>query len=71
MNEAEVLDALLVPSNQEEFLPEIADARLREIVIGELMGREVLPGLRASPAGSDLGHNVQWTFGDCGRSAVG
>ena len=60
----ETLDTLLVPSNQEEYLPEIEDFKLRSALIEELMLEEVLPGLRAGPAGTYGGYNVHWTFGD-------
>ena len=45
----ETLDTLLVPSNQEEYLPEIEDFALRSALIEELMLEEVLPGLRGRP----------------------
>ena len=60
----ETLDTLLVPSNQEEYLPEIEDFELRSGVIEELMHAEVLPVLRSGPAGTYGGYNVHWTFGD-------
>ena len=60
----ETLDTLLVPSNQEEYLPEIEDFKLRSALIEELMLEEVLPALRAGPAGTYGGYNVHWTFGD-------
>ena len=60
----ETLDTLLVPSNQGEYLPEIEDFALRSALIEELMLDEVLPGLRAGPAGTYGGYNVHWTFGD-------
>ena len=60
----ETLDTLLVPSNQEEYLPEIEDFDLRSALIEELMLAEVLPGLRGGPAGTYGGYNVHWTFGD-------
>jgi len=60
----ETIDTLLVPSNQEEFLPEIEDAETRAGIVEELMRTVVLPALHAGPAGSALGYNVHWTFGD-------
>ena len=60
----ETLYTLLVPSNQEEYLPEIEDFALRSALIEELMLEEVLPDLRAGPAGTYGGYNVHWTFGD-------
>jgi SAM-dependent methyltransferase len=65
--EREVLDGLLIPSNQAEQLAEIEDRTLREDVIGELMLGEVLPALGAGPAGTGLGLNLQWTFGRASR----
>ncbi|MEA2219925.1 MAG: hypothetical protein QOJ35_2551 [Solirubrobacteraceae bacterium] len=61
---SETLDTLLVPSNQEEYLPEIEDETLRSALIRELMRDEVLPALRAGPASTGGGYNVHWTFGD-------
>jgi SAM-dependent methyltransferase len=60
----ETVDTLLVPSNQEEFLPEIVDPATRAGIVEELMRTVVLPALHAGPAGSALGYNVHWTFGD-------
>jgi len=64
----ETLDTLLVPSNQGEYLPEIEVAEIREAVIEELLNGDVLPVLHASPAGTALGYNVHWTFGDFRRA---
>lgn len=61
----DVLQTLLVPSNQAELLPEITDRDLREEVIRELMLGEVLPALQDGAAGTALGLNVQWTLGSC------
>jgi SAM-dependent methyltransferase len=63
----DTLDTLLVPSNQEEYLPEIEDFTLRCAVIEALMLDEVLPQLRAGPAATPLGLNIHWTFGDFRR----
>ena len=60
----ETIDTLLVPSNQEEYLPEIGDAQLRSGIVEELMRTIVLPAMHAGPAGTALGYNVHWTFGD-------
>lgn len=60
----ETLDTLLVPSNQEEYLPEIEDFDLRSALIEELMLDEVIPVLHNGPAGTYGGYNVHWTFGD-------
>ena len=65
----ETLDTLLVPSNQGEYLPEIEVPEIREAVIAELLDGDVLPALHASPAGTALGYNVHWTFGDFRRLA--
>lgn len=51
IDEAEVLDTLRVPSNQEEFLPELADPVIRWSLIEELMHAEIIPELRTGPAG--------------------
>jgi hypothetical protein len=63
----ETLDTLLVPSNQGEYLPEIEDTTIREALIEELLTGDVLPVLHAGPAGTALGYNVHWTFGDFRR----
>ena len=63
MLDEEVLEAIFVPSNQGEFISEIADRERRERTILELMEREVLPEMRAGPAGTALGLNIQWTLG--------
>jgi hypothetical protein len=63
----ETLDTLLVPSNQGEYLPEIEVQEIREAVIEEVLTGDVLPVLHASPAGTALGYNVHWTFGDFRR----
>jgi SAM-dependent methyltransferase len=59
----DIVDALLVPSNQAEFLPEIADRPLREDAIRHLMLREILPAMEQRPAGTGMGLNVHWTLG--------
>lgn len=64
----EVVRGLLVPSNQAEYLPEIADRPLREAAIRELMLGDVLPSLQAGPAGTALGLNLHWTLGRFSRS---
>lgn len=61
--EQDVVDTLLVPSNQAEFLSEIDDRQLREAVIRELMVGEVLPAMREQPGGTAVGLNVQWSLG--------
>jgi hypothetical protein len=60
---ADLLDTLLVPSNQSEYLSEIADRQLREQAIEELMLGDVLPRMRDQPAGTAVGLNIQWTLG--------
>ncbi len=56
-------DALLVPSNQEEFLSEVGDRKAREEIALRLLADEVLPELEQSAAGTGLGLNVHWTLG--------
>jgi SAM-dependent methyltransferase len=63
MLDEDVVRGLLVPSNQAEFMPEIADPELRERVIRELMTDHVLPELRGGPAGTGFGLNFHWTLG--------
>jgi SAM-dependent methyltransferase len=63
----EVVQGLLVPSNQAEYLPEIADRPLRERAIRELMRNDVLPAMQAGPAGTALGLNLHWTLGRFSR----
>jgi len=60
----ETLDTLLVPSNQEEYLPEIDDFALRSAVVEDLLRDEVLPDLRAGPVATPDGLKIHWTFGD-------
>lgn len=64
ITDQEVVDGLLVPSNQREYLPEVEDAWLRSALVEELMGTVVLPELRAGPAATALGLNLHWTSGD-------
>ena len=59
----EIVRGMLVPSNQAEYMPEIADRALREEVIRELMLSDVLPSLQSGPAGTALGLNYRWTLG--------
>lgn len=63
----DVVRGLLVPSNQAEYLPEIAERDLREAVIRELMLDQILPAMRAGPAGTALGLNLHWTLGAFSR----
>ena len=63
MLDAEILDGLLVPSNQAEYLPEIEDRAMRERVVRELMSSEVIPAMQEGPAGTALGLNLHWTLG--------
>jgi hypothetical protein len=67
----DIVDALLVPSNQAEFLPEIADRPLRENAIRHLLLREILPAMEQSAAGTGMGLNVHWTLGSFGKSPDG
>jgi len=68
MLKRDILDTLLVPSNQAEYLSEIRDRSLREDVINELMLGEVLPEMQEQQAGTATGLNVQWTLGACPRA---
>lgn len=61
--EEDILAALLVPSNQAEYLAEIRDRRLREGVIREMMSEHVLPEMEERGARGALGLNVQWSLG--------
>ena len=70
MTSEEIVDALSVPSNQAEFLPELADPELRAAVIRELM-RDVLSEMRAGPAGTSVGLNLHWVLGSHRRRAGG
>jgi SAM-dependent methyltransferase len=63
----DIVAGLLVPSNQAEFMPEIADRADREAVIRELMSAEVIPELRAGPAATGLGLDFHWVLGDYSR----
>jgi len=63
MLDEEILEALLVPSNQREYLPELEDPVRRGQVIRELMLSEVLPAMHERPASTALGLNLQWTLG--------
>ena len=65
----DIVDTLLVPSNQAEYLPEVPDRALRESVIEALMLEQVIPELQEQPAGTSLGLNVQWTLGDVTKEA--
>jgi hypothetical protein len=65
MLSGEIVDGLLVPSNQAEYLPEIVERGVREDVIRELMTREVIPMLQEGFAGTALGVNLHWTLGSC------
>ncbi|MGA5304046.1 hypothetical protein ACPCHT_29270 [Nucisporomicrobium flavum] len=62
----EILATLLVPSNAGEYLPEIADPRLRADLIEALVAR-VLPRLRGGPGGTASGLSIRWTFGSYAR----
>jgi SAM-dependent methyltransferase len=59
----EIVDGLLVPSNQAEYLPEIGWREVREAVIREVMTGEVIPAMQEGPAGTALGLNLHWTLG--------
>ena len=55
----DIIDTLLVPSNQGEYLSEIEDRALRQQVIRELMLDTVIPEMQRQPAGTAEGLNVQ------------
>jgi SAM-dependent methyltransferase len=59
----EVIDTLLVPSNQ-RYLGEIPDRQVREEIIRGLMTHDVIPALRLSEAATLLGYSVHWTYGE-------
>ncbi len=65
----DIVAGLLVPSNQAEFMPEIAARADRETVIRELMTTEVIPQLRAGPAATGLGLDFHWVLGDSTKKA--
>lgn len=64
MTGRETLDAICVPSNHREFLPEIPHDELRTAFVTELMTTQILPALHNGPAGTGLGHSVHWTWGE-------
>lgn len=66
----DVLRALLVPSNQAEYLAEIRDRSLREEVIRELLLKEILPGMAERGARTARGLNVQWSLGSFVRQSA-
>lgn len=65
----DIVQGLLVPSNQAEFLPEIEDREQREETIRRLMLEEVLPEMREGPAATGLGLSFHWTLGAHARRA--
>ncbi len=65
----ENLATALVPSNQAEYLAEIADRAIRERVIRHIMSEYVFPELSRGPAGTGLGYNIEWKFGVFQRPA--
>jgi hypothetical protein len=65
----DIVDAILVPSNQAEYLPEIADSTLRRRIIRDLLIGDVLRALQESAAGTGRGLNIQWTLGSLRRPA--
>ncbi|MGH8526154.1 MAG: hypothetical protein ACREXY_18700, partial [Gammaproteobacteria bacterium] len=52
----------LLPANQRYFA-EVTERDCREALIRLLLWAEVLPRLRAGPAGHPIGLNLHWTFG--------
>jgi len=69
MPDRETLAALLVPSNQREYLPEIGDRGLRELVIRELMFGQVLPEMETHGARTADGLDIRWSIGTFVRRA--
>lgn len=67
MSDDEFVDAILVPANQREYIPEVADDGLRGELVRWLMTNDVLPSLTGGPAGTERGLNVEWTFGSFTR----
>ena len=65
----DVVDTLLVPSNQAEYLAEVEDRDSREAIIRDLMLNSVVPEMQAQEAGTAQGVNVQWTLGAVVRSS--
>jgi hypothetical protein len=63
MLDGDFVDALLIPSNGGEYLPEIDSREERGEVIRRLMLGEILPAFSKGPAATGLGLSVQWTFG--------
>jgi hypothetical protein len=63
MLDGDFVDALLIPSNGGEYLPEIDSREERDEVIRRLMLGEILPAFWNGPATTGLGLSVQWTFG--------
>ena len=59
----EIVDTLLVPSNQ-RYLGEVADRALRESLICGLMLHDVIPDLRQGSARTLRGCSVHWTYGE-------
>ncbi len=62
LSSEDVVALALLPSNQRCF-GEVQDRATRERLIRFLLRAEVLPALRATPAGNPLGLNLHWTAG--------
>jgi hypothetical protein len=58
----ELLDTLLVPSNAQEYFPELPERAAREDVVRAYWAR-VVPRLRELPGGTATGLSLKWTFG--------
>lgn len=58
----ELLDTLLVPSNAEEYFPELPERKAREAVVRAFSAR-VVPRLRERSGGTATGLSLKWTFG--------
>ncbi|MDQ3775769.1 MAG: class I SAM-dependent methyltransferase [Pseudomonadota bacterium] len=62
LSEEDVIALALLPANQRYFA-EVPERDCREELIRLLLRAEVLPRLRAGPAGHPTGLNLHWTFG--------
>jgi SAM-dependent methyltransferase len=62
LREDELLSLALLPANQ-RFFSEIEDPYLRERCTELLLRHEIVPRLRAGPAGHPAGINLQWHYG--------
>ncbi len=65
----ELLEALLLPAIQAEYMAEIRERTVRETVIRELMLGDVLPRMEARGARTARGVNVRWSLGSFARAS--